>query len=307
MTIDTNPIADGNAAMANANAANPAENTHTTNATSATTLLNGTGLPAEGSPNPTPTRLIDDSGAFTEGWLDRLPPEFNDSKQILGQFKDALGMAKTLVSQQRLLGKKTEAVLLPGDKSPPEEWTDFHRRLGVPESPEPYKTARPSTLPEGTEWNDQIAAKTGEIAHQAGITPKQWQAVLNSFGEMEAQSQAAEEQKHAQERQESLKQLTQEWGEKFDVNMSKATRLVQLGGGDINDIGLASPGMVKMLARIADTLSDDKMVTSDLSATMMVGKARAMDIMRNPDNPMHKRYQSGDREVANLVTDLLKA
>ena len=306
MTIDTNPIADGNAAMANANAANTAENIQATSSTPVTNLINGAGLPAEGSQHQTATRLVDDSGAFTEGWLDRLPSEFDDSKQILGQFKDALGMAKTLVSQQRLLGKKAEAVLLPGDKSSPEEWNDFHRRLGVPESPEPYKAARPSTLPEGTEWNDQIAAKTGEIAHQAGITPKQWQTVLDSFGELEAQSQAAQEQQYAQERQESLKELSQEWGDKYDINMSKATRLVQLGAGDINDIGLASPGIVKMLARIADTLSDDKMVTSDLSATMMVGKARAMDIMRNPQNPMHKLYQSGDRETANLVTDLLR-
>ena len=87
--------------------------------------------------------------------------------------------------------------------------------------------------------------------------------------------------------------------------MSKAKRLVQLGGGDMDDDGLASPCVVKMLSRIADTLSDDKLVTSDLAATMMVGKARAMDIMRNPDNPLHKRYTSGDREIANLVTDLL--
>jgi hypothetical protein len=64
--------------------------------------------------------------------------------------------------------------------------------------------------------------------------------------------------------------------------------------------------MVKMLARIADTLSDDKLVSADSAATMMVGKARAFDIMKNPDNPLHKRYTSGDKEIAALVTDLLK-
>ena len=301
MTIDTNPIADGNAAMANANAA-PAENTQTPNTT--TTLLSGAGLPAETS--PTPTRLVDDSGAFTEGWLDRLPSEFDDSKQILGQFKDPIGMAKTLVSQQRLLGKKTEAVLLPNDKSAPEEWTDFHRRLGVPESPDAYKAYKPSTLPEGSEWNNEVGGNLANKAHSLGITPTQYQGMLDEIGSLEAQSKAAESQLHQMERQQNLKELQQEWGDKFDVNMSKATRLIQLGGGDINDPGLASPGMVKTIARIADTLSDDKMVTSDLSATMMVGKARAMDIMKNPDNPMHKRYQAGEREVTNLVTDLLK-
>ena len=65
--------------------------------------------------------------------------------------------------------------------------------------------------------------------------------------------------------------------------------------------------MVKMLARIADTLSDDKLVSSESAATMMVGKTRAMDIMKNPQNPMHQRYISGDKEIADLVTDLLKS
>ena len=303
MTIDTNPIADGNAAMANDNAAPLAADTTTTN--TGTNLLNGSGLPEEGSATQTPTRLVDDSGSFTEGWLDRLPPEFNDSKQILGQFKDPLGMAKTLVSQQRLLGKKAEAVLMPNDKSAPEEWTEFHRRMGVPESPDAYKAYKPSTLPEGSEWNDEVGGNLANKAHALGITPKQYQGMLDEIGSLESQSKAAEAQRYQQERQQSLKQLSQEWGDKFDLNMSKAKRLVQLGGGDMDDDGLASPGVVKMLSRIADTLSDDKLVTSDLAATMMVGKARAMDIMRNPDNPLHKRYTSGDREIANLVTDLL--
>lgn len=306
MTIDTNPIADGNAAMANANAATTADTTaNMLIPPTGTNLINGTGLPDGASTTQTPTRLVDDSGAFAEGWLDRLPPEFNDSKQILGQFKDPLGMAKTLVSQQRLLGKKAEAVVLPSDKSSPEEWTEFHRRMGVPESPDAYKAYKPSTLPDGTEWNDEVGGNLANKAHALGITPKQYQGMLDAVGELEAQSKVAEAQRYEQEHKANLQQLAKEWGDKFDINRAKVTRLVQSVGGDPNDPALSYPAMVKMLERIASTLSEDKLVTADLAATTMVGMARAMNIMKNPQDPLHQLYKSGDRATADFVNDLM--
>jgi hypothetical protein len=270
--------------------------------------MSGTsGLPGEGglvAPSAK-TGLLDESGKFAEGWLDKLEG-FDDSKQILGQFRDINGLLKTVVSQQRLLGKKADAVLVPSDKATPEERQEFLRKLGVPETADPYKAIKPQTLPEASEWNDQVAQKLGEIAHQNGITPKQWQSLLDTFGELERQGVEMQQAAEQKQLEDARKSLAEEWGDRFDINMSKAKRLVQLGGGDFNDPGLTSPGMVKLLARIAETISDDKLVSADSSATMMVGRARAFDIMKNPQNPLHARYAGGDREIADLVTDLLK-
>ena len=58
--------------------------------------------------------------------------------------------------------------------------------------------------------------------------------------------------------------------------------------------------------RLARMMSDDKIVNSDTAGTMMAGKARAMDIMTNPSNPLHGKYASGDKTTADLVSDLLK-
>lgn len=302
MTIDANPIADGNAALAaqsaDASTAMPAE----TNTTSSIPT-SGAGIPAPTS-NSTST-FINPDGTFSEGWLDRMQG-FEDSKQILGQFKDLQGMSKTLISQQRMMGKMKDAVLVPGEKATPDEIGAFHRRLGVPETPESYQTARPTNLAEGTEWNDQLGNKFGELAHSLGMTPSQYQHSLDFFAEVEAQSLAEQSQQMEQERQQSFGFLKQQWGDKFDRNMSVVTRLWQTAGGDINDPGLFSPTTVQTIARIAELYaSEDKLVTSDVAATMMVGRARAMDIMKNPDNPLHKRYHSGDREIGQLVTDLI--
>jgi hypothetical protein len=132
------------------------------------------------------------------------------------------------------------------------------------------------------------------------------EALVGEYAKWEMQKGEAAAQAEAQQLEDARKSLAEEWGDKFDINVSKAKRLVQLGGGDLSDPGLTSPGVVKMLARIADTLSDDKLVSADSAATMMVGKSRAFDIMKNPQNPLHQRYTSGDKEIADLVTDLLK-
>lgn len=295
-------VTDGNAALANANAT-PAAAPQTASSTTTNGLLQEGGSVAQ-PPSSNSSGWVNENGQFQEGWLDRLQG-FDDSKQILGQFKDINGVFKTLVSQQRLLGKKADAVLIPGEKATPEERADFNKRMGIPESPDAYQV-RPQSMPADMEWDEGVAKQFNTLAHKHGIPPKAMDALMSEYAKWEGQRGEEQEAAKAQQLENARKELASEWGDKFDINKSKATRLVQLGGGDLNDPGLTSPGMVKLLARIADTLSDDKLVNSDAAATMMVGRARAMDIMKNPQNNLHQRYTSGDREIADLVTSLLK-
>lgn len=295
-------VVDGNAALA-AQTSTPTSNAIPPAPTSNGTAMSGP-LQEGGSSASSSTAYLDAEGKFTEGWLDRLKG-FDDSKQILGQFKDIDGVFKTLVSQQRLLGKKADAVIVPNEKSSPEEWAEFNKRMGVPDSPDKY-AARPASVPKDMEWDEGAAKQINATAHKLGITPKQMEALAGEYAKWEMTRSESLAQQEAKQIEEGRKTLAEEWGDKFDINISKAKRLVQLGGGDLNDPGLTSPGVVRMLARIADTLSDDKLVSSDSAATMMVGKTRAFDIMKNPQNPLHQRYASGDREIADLVTDLLK-
>lgn len=300
-----NAVTDGNAALAeqeNPTSTSNAPLAPTSNGTATSGLLREDGSSA--TPTKSSTGYLDTEGKFTEGWLDRLKG-FDDSKQILGQFKDIEGVFKTLVSQQRLLGKKADAVIIPNEKSTPDEIAEFNRRMGIPDSPDKY-SARPASIPKDMEWDEGAAKQINATAHKLGISPKQMEALAGEYAKWEMTRAEATEQQAAQQAEQARKSLAEEWGDKFDVNISKAKRLVALGGGDVNDPGLASPGVVKMLARIADTLSDDKLVSADSAATMMVGKSRAFDIMKNPQNPLHQRYTSGDREIADLVSDLLK-
>ena len=248
---------------------------------------------------------VNEKGEFGENWLDRLPADLQDSKQILGQFKDVNGALKTLVNQQRLLGKKADAVLIPKDDASPEEVAAFRAKLGVPETPEAY-ALKPKDLPEGMQWDEAYAKELNAAAHEAGITPAQAEKLMSKYASLEAQNaQQAELQAKAQY-EASRKELAEAWGDKFETNKSVATRMAQTLGLDPNSKGLSDPKVVIALERAARLISDDKIVSSDSSATVQIGKSKAMDIMTNPANPMHSKYQAGDASVTSLVTDLLK-
>ena len=293
---------DGNSLMAAQDAAPVASSTPSPSPTG------GSLLDAGGPPDtvtPAPGAWVNEKGEFGENWLDRLPPELQDSKQILGQFKDIDGALKTLVSQQRLLGKKAEAVLIPKDDASPEEVAAFRAKLGVPENVDAY-SLKPKDLPAGMEWNEEFARSINAAAHEAGVTPAQMEKIMGTYVGFELQNaQNAELQAKAQY-ETSRKELAEAWGDKFEVNKNVATRMAQTLGLDPNSKGLSDPKVVIALERAARMISDDKIVSSDSAATAQVGKSKAMDIMTNASNPMHQQYRDGNPSVTSLVNDLLK-
>jgi hypothetical protein len=248
---------------------------------------------------------VNEKGEFSEGWLDRLPDDFKDSKQILGQFKDINGALKTLVNQQKLLGKKADAVLIPKDDASPEEVAAFRAKLGVPENADAY-SLKPKDLPQGVEWNEAQAKEFNKFAHEKGLTPAQAEALMSWDAQREMVKAQEAQAKQREEFETARKTLADAWGDKFETNKAVATRMAQSLGLDPNTKGLSDPAVVVALERAARMVSDDKIVSSDVSATMMAGKARAMDIMTNPQNPLYSKYQKGDKGTAELVFDLLQ-
>jgi len=286
---------DGNALL-NADPA-PAVSTHEPSADS---LINQA-PPAPSTDSP----WVNEKGEFSEGWLDRLPKDLADSKQILGQFKDINGVLKTLTSQQKMLGKKADAILIPDEKASPEEKAAFLKKLGVPDSADAYQL-RPKDLPAGYEWDDNVAKEFNSVAHEAGVTPAQMDKIMAKYAAFES---SKAEQAAIQQRAEieaGRKSLAEAWGDKYEVELSVARRAAQVAGVDVNSKGFSDPAVVLAFNRLARMMSDDKIVSSDTAGTMMAGKARAMDIMTNPSNPLYAKLQAGDKATGDLVSDLLK-
>jgi len=306
--VSVTPV-DGNALLS---AQEAAENPITTSTTTSTPTATGSLLDATGgttSPtSPTSTDnpwALNEKGEFSEGWLDRLPPEFAQDKQILGQFKNNEALAKSYINLQRLMGKKADAIIMPNEKSSPEEWAAFNAKRGVPESADKYPT-KVDGIPEGVTLDPNVIKGFNEVAHKNGLTPSQASEAVKYYATLEAARAQEQAQVLQKEYTEGQKALEQAWGDKYETNMAVVKRACQVTGLDPNSKGLSDPNIIVALERFSRMVSDDKIVSSDSTATFMAGQARGIDIMRNPQNPYHTRFVAGDREVVSMVADLIK-
>jgi len=248
------------------------------------------------------TGYVNPDGTFADKWLDALPEDAKEYKDTLSKYKSVPDMAKALANANALIGKKLG---VPSEKSSPEEVAAFRKALGVPDTLDDYKFA-PDALPEGMTWNDDFAKPFAEIAHKHNVPPGAMKALANQFAHYEKVKLEALQSTFEKQRTDAVGTLQKEWGNEFDKNIGLAKQAAKMAGVNANSHGFSDPEVVRGFVRMAQMMSEDKMGRGMQSAEMMTGQSRAMDIMRNAENPWHKRYQEGDSEAVSLVNSLLK-
>ncbi len=270
--------------------------------TTAATTTAATTTATAAATTAAPTGLINPDGTFAEGWLDRLPPELADAKPTLGKFQNFGDLAKSYASLQTVIGKKAAAVAVPNEKSTPEEVAAYRKALGVPDSPDGYQI-KPEQLPEGLQWDDELAKGFAEIAHKHHIPPAAMQELTARFVASEAAKVEEYSKTAYAELETGRTELRKEFGGNFDKNIQLAGRVANTVGLDPESPGLRDPNVVKALVRMGGMISEDKI--AQLGGTAQAASLNAKDIMTNPANPYHARYQSGDSEVVGMVRDLM--
>jgi uncharacterized protein YdbL (DUF1318 family) len=253
------------------------------------------------------TSWIDSSGTFAEGWTQKLPEEFAGTRESLSKFKTFPDLVRAYDSANKLVGRK--GVIMPTPESSSEEVSAFRKALGVPETADGYAAAtKPPELPEGVQWNDEIAKSYFEVAHRHNVSTEAMKELIGlnmkqrEF-ELQAHRESIEETKHK-----GLAHLRSQWGSDFDRNIAVAQRAAALGGVDTNSYGWRDPEVVKLVVRMANMMGEDKFVGAGTSLPAGTAdiRQRAMDIMRNPANPLHQRYRDGDVDVQAQVRQMLK-
>jgi hypothetical protein len=250
---------------------------------------------------------VQPDGSFAPDWTSKLPEDLAPARDSLGRFKSVTDLARAYDSANKLIGRK--GVILPNEKSTPEEVAAFHKTMGVPETPEGYMEAvRPTELPEGVTWSDEIAKSYFELAHHHHVPATAMKDLIGLHLKQRQFEQEAAQHMVIENKQKGLKQLRQIWGVDFDRNLGIAQRAAALTGVDANSYGWRDPEVVKGFVRLASMMGDDKLVTP--GASLPAGgadlKSRAIDIIRNPANPDHQKYRDGDQDVQQRVRRYLE-
>lgn len=193
-------------------------------------------------------------GGNNLGWRAGLPSDLRDHEA----FRDKGTVGDLAREHLSLRDKIARAVVIPGDSATPDEKKAFLQKLGVPESPDTY-TINDS---EDAEFTSHFK----KLAHEAGLTPQQAEAVHNEVLRFSnSRAKAFVEQQNAEKAAEEAK-LKEEWGPSYEQNDAAARRFLLVAGEDLAD-ALSSTGLIEKpsvrrgLYRLSRMISEDTLVT----------------------------------------------
>ena len=260
------------------------------------------------------SKLIGEDGAFVEGFAEKLPENLRDKAEHFSKFKTPEQIMESNFNLQQLLGKKSEAVVIPKEGDPQEVWDSYRAKLGIPTDPSGYDIKKPEQLPEGIEWSEEELSEFTSLAHEMGLTPQQAQKLVEFdlsrnekfVGELKQSVEERMEQNFAQERQ----ALQSMWGDQFQANLTKAEKGAKLLGYSREDMEsnplFGSSEFVEAMRKVGELVGEDKMISGGVPSASSP-KGQASDIINNESNPYHKRYWNGDQDVVDMVRNMMQS
>lgn len=165
-------------------------------------------------------QYINADGTFKEGWKDNLLPEEVRAEKTWDRFGRIQDVFKSESEARKLVSKK--GLIMPTEKSTPDEWNAFYKALGRPDKPEEYGLQRPEDFPEDY-WNDELLGSATQLFHKIGLNPNQAKALF----EFDNQRVTAGIKQIEQDHQEAERLIRGESGNKYDEIAHDGQRLMQ--------------------------------------------------------------------------------
>lgn len=239
--------------------------TDTTQQTAETALQQQSATTTDTTPSP-PI----ESAPSTNQRPDFIPEKFWDAQK--GEAKiDQLAIS--YANLEKAFSSKSQAPKKPGADASPEDqakyFADLRKFTGAPEKPEDYGLKAPDKLPEGIEWNAELAGKAASIAHKYSVPPEALQELINLNNEnisglVEKSQAIQQEQVDAM-----VAELNAEWKDNAKDNWQRANRGAIALGVDLEASGLGNnPHFIRAALRFDEMIGDDKgLISSDSQAT----------------------------------------
>ena len=271
--------------------------------------------PVETTKTPTETKqetTTQQISATTEqpkvatSWKETISEEFRNDPNI-AKFTEIDALAKSYINATRMIG--TDKVAVPNQNSTEDHWNEVYDKLGRPESAEKYKLeAKSEVVP----IEETAVKQFAENAHKLGLNNKQAQGILefykNSMEQTAKQTQIDAETAQAQAQQ----VLRQEWGKSYDANIQKAASLAKANmKAEVLDLPMKdgsrlgdNPDVIKGFAKIADMLSEDKIISTE-SENVNQGRDYDAEISQIINDKTGPYWNSTHPDHAKVVQQVL--
>lgn len=193
-----------------------------------------------------------------------IPQELKGEK-TLHKFKDVANLAKSFLENEKEAGKirSGKALLLPTEKSSPEEWNNYYKAIGRPDKPEEYELNN-----DGVSVDENLLKTMLPVFHELGFNKKQAQTLNNKWNEIQKGALEAHERAIESQREKTTGEFKKEWGNDFDVNLKKADAAgVRVFGAEfmaaLKASGLhVNPAVIKGLFKLSEVIGEHSFVDS---------------------------------------------
>lgn len=211
-------------------------------------------------------------------------PNFNKYKTADEFYKGYRNLIETV-------GKK--GVIVPDDKSKPEDVEKFYNTIGRPEKPEGYKISPLENLHKSIEITPDSVAGYQMLAHKHGLTQKQADGLNKDYLSMMNKVAVENERLEIEAAKASEEKLKGEWGSKFEANRDAIARAIIIAGGQealdamggVNGYG-NNPVILRALGNLVSLIGEDSMNT--FKAERGAGSASGSGGNETPDQAVAK-------------------
>lgn len=245
---------------------------------------------------------LNPDGSFAENWADRLPENLKGAAPTVQQFKS---LPEVLTRLHEL--SSSPGVRVPGSGATAEEIAAFRSAIGAPETPDAYGLG---VKPEGFsgDWDEERGKTLAALLHKHAVPA----AAAKELADLEVARLSKEAQEAKAYTDAQVAELRAEWGDGMGEQVAKAVKVAAQFGVNLDAIGDAK--LIKTFAKLHQWVSQDDRMRSGMGLNgeflSLVGdnpRTKALDIVRNPSNPLHAAYHKGDKEATKQVLALLKA
>lgn len=185
------------------------------------------------------------------------------------------------------------------DLENPEENREFMRTIGLPESPDKYM------MPEGISQED--AKDFAELAHNVGLTNRQFQELTKAFHNMNQEQSAA----YQQQVEEGAARIKEMWGMATDDNIQQAAKFADMTKApEIVKQAMSNPEVMSWVYGLSKNIGEGSEVAKQQNSpqhrTPAEAEARLSEIYNNSAHPFFNQRDPGHAAAIALVTKLMQ-
>jgi len=233
-------------------------------------------------------------------WRAALPDDVRENASI-AKFTDMGALAKSYVNLEQMLGG--DKIAVPKHADDKESWDKVYKAIGRPDTKEGYEFQKPEELPEGFDYPVETESAFREAAYGLGLSQIQAQSLRDWFVASSAQNFTTTLHDKAGEVDQTVADLTKEWGNATQQKINAAKAAVNALVGPefaqmLDETGMGNNAhLIRGFAKLAEATGGDSGLVGgamqentpgDLDAQIADHFATHQEALMNKTHPEHR-------------------